>query len=153
MILSDTLTTMEADRRAPVFSEGRIAVAASPERVWDILADLESWPSWNADVDAVTLEGPVRPGTVFRWKAGSAKIVSTLREVERPLRLSWTGRTMGVDAIHVWRFEPSGDGVTVSMQESFSGLVARLLRKRLQRDLDATTTKGLEALKAAAERL
>jgi uncharacterized protein YndB with AHSA1/START domain len=103
---------MEADRRAPVFAEGRIAVAASPERVWDILADLESWPSWNADVDAVTLEAPVRPGTVFRWKAGSAKIVSTLREVERPLRLSWTGRTMGVDAIHVWRFEPSGDGVT-----------------------------------------
>jgi hypothetical protein len=143
---------MEADRRAPVFSEGRIAIAARPERVWDILADFEKWPSWNTDVESVSLEGPVRPGTVFRWKAGSARIVSKLREVERPLKLSWTGRTMGVDAIHVWRFEPSGEGTTASMQESFSGLVAKLLRKRLQRDLDATTTKGLEALKTAAER-
>lgn len=143
---------MEADQHAPVFSQGQIAVASSPERVWDILADLENWPSWNADVESVTLESPVRPGTVFRWKAGSAKIVSTLREVERPRRLSWTGQTMGVTAIHVWRFEPSGDGVTVSMQESFSGLVAKLLRKRLQRDLDATTAKGLKTLKVAAER-
>ena len=59
---------------------------------------------------------------------------------------------MGVSAIHVWRFDPSGDGAIVSMEESFSGLVARVLRKKLQRDLDATTTKGLASLKAAAER-
>jgi uncharacterized protein YndB with AHSA1/START domain len=144
--------SMEADRSAPVFSTGAIAIAASPERVWDILADFESWPSWNPDVDSVSLDGSVAPGTVFRWKAGSANIVSTLRDVDRPHRLSWTGRTSGVGAIHVWRFEPSGDGASVAMEESFSGLVARLLRKRLQRDLDATTVKGLQALKAAAER-
>jgi hypothetical protein len=119
--------------------------------VWEVLADFERWPNWNLDVDTVSLEGPVAPGTVFRWKAGSAWIASTLRDVDRARRLSWTGRTMGVNAIHAWRFEPSGDGTSVSMEESFSGPVARLLRKKLQRDLDATTTKGLAALKAAAE--
>jgi hypothetical protein len=41
----------------------------------------------------------------------------------------------------------------VSMEESFSGLAARLLRKKLQRDLDATTAKGLAALKTAVERI
>ena len=143
---------MEADRNAPVFSEGEISVAASAERVWDILADFENWPSWNAEINSVTLEGPMAPGTVFRWKAGSTKIVSTLREVDRPNRLSWTGRTMGIDAIHVWHFRPSNGGATVSMQESFSGLVAKLLRKKLQRDLVVTTANGLAALKAAAER-
>jgi hypothetical protein len=116
-----------------------------------VLADLESWPEWNVDVVSVTLMGPVAPGTVFRWKAGSARLVSTLREVERPDRLSWTGRTMGIDAIHDWRFERSAAGTTVRMQESFSGPVARLLRRKLQRDLDRTTEKGLAALKAAAE--
>ena len=144
---------MDADRNAPVFSEGTTEVAAAPERVWDFLADFERWPSWNPDVDAVRLEGPVARGTVFRWKAGSARIVSTLQDVDRPSRLSWTGRTMGMSAIHVWHFEPHGDGAIVSMEESFSGLAARLLRKKLQRDLDATTAKALAALKTAVERI
>ena len=39
----------------------------------------------------------------------------------------------------------------VRMQESFSGLVARLLKGKLQRDLDRTTERSLAALKAAAE--
>lgn len=143
---------MNADRDGPVFSEGQLEVAASPERLWDLLAAFEKWPSWKDDVDSVRLEGPVAEGTVFRWKAGPSKIVSTLRVVDRPTALGWTGRTMGINAIHVWRFEPSPRGAIASMEESFSGPVAKLFRKRLQRQLDATTKKGLEALKAAAER-
>jgi uncharacterized protein YndB with AHSA1/START domain len=143
---------MNADRTAPVFSEGTITVAAAPEHVWDVLADFEHWPGWNSKVESVSLDGPVATGTVFRWKAGSAKLVSTLRDVERPTRLSWTGRTLGIDAIHAWTFTSANGGTVVSMEESFSGLVAKLLRRKLQRDLDATTVKGLAALKAAAER-
>jgi carbon monoxide dehydrogenase subunit G len=142
---------MKADPNAPVYSEGSIVVDATPEQVWDVLADFEDWPTWNTDVDSVSIEGPVATGTVFRWKAGSARLVSTLQEVDRPSRLSWTGRTMGINAMHVWRFERSDNGTTVSMQESFDGLVAKLLKGRLQRDLDRTTEKGLLALKAAAE--
>jgi hypothetical protein len=142
---------MQADRGAPVFSEGTIFVRASPEQVWDVLADFASWPSWNPDVDSLSIDGSVVRGTVFRWKAGSARLVSTLQDVERPGRLSWTGRTMGIDAIHDWQFQPSGEGTTVTMQESFSGLVAKLLKGKLQRDLDRTTQQGLAALKAAAE--
>ena len=127
-------------------------MSASPQRLWDIMADFESWPSWNPEVGSVALEGPVADGTVFRWKTGPSTIVSTLRRVEPPHVLGWTGRTMGIRAIHVWRFEPSGDGAVASMEESFEGAVAKLLRGRLQRQLDGSTTRGLEALKAAAER-
>jgi hypothetical protein len=144
---------VDADRNAPVFSEGSTEVAADPVRVWVFLADFERWPTWNPDVDTVRLEGPVAQGTVFRWKAGSAPLVPTLQDVDRPSRLGWTGRTMGMGAIHVWHFEPRGDGAIVSMEESFSGLPARLLRKKLQRDLDATTAKALAALKTAVERI
>jgi hypothetical protein len=59
---------------------------------------------------------------------------------------------MGVRAIHVWRFEPRPDGAVASMEESFDGAVAKLFRKRLQKQLDETTAKGLQALKAAVER-
>ena len=142
---------MNADRDAPVFSEGQIDVAATPEELWDIMANFENWPSWNPDVQSVTLEGPVVEGTTFRWKAGATRLVSTLRVVERPHLLGWTGRTMGIRAIHVWRFAASPDGSIARMEESFDGAVATLFRKRLQRQLDETTVKGLELLKAAAE--
>lgn len=142
---------MDADRQAPVFSEGQIEVFASAEVLWDIMADFENWPTWNSDVDWVKLEGPVAEGTVFRWKAGATRLVSTLQRVERPHALGWTGRTIGVCAIHLWRFEPRPGGAVASMEESFDGAVAKLFRKRLQTELDETTAKGLQALKMAAE--
>ena len=143
---------LEANRNAPAFSEGRIEVDASPEQLWDLLADLERWPSWNPDVTSVAVERPIAEGTVFRWKAGPGTIRSTLRRVERPSALGWTGRTFGIDAIHVWRFDPHGATTVASMEESFDGLVARLFRGRLQKQLDKSTKPGLANLKAAAER-
>lgn len=143
---------LAANRNAPAFSEGRIEVDASPEQLWDLLADLERWPSWNPDVRSITVEGPIAEGTVFRWKAGPGTIRSTLRRVERPSALGWTGRTFGIDAIHVWRFEPQGATTLVAMEESFDGLVARLFRGRLQKQLDDSTKSGLANLKASAER-
>ena len=127
-------------------------MSASSEALWDVLADVEKWPTWNPDVDSAKLSGPVAKGTSFRWKAGPTRLVSTLQLVDRPRALGWTGRTMGIRAIHLWRFEPRPGGAVASMEESFDGAVAKLFRKRLQRQLDETTAKGLQALKAAAER-
>lgn len=143
---------MEVDREAPAFARSETEIAADPETIWEILTRFESWPSWNPDVSSVALEGDVAEGTVFRWKAGRATITSTLRQVERPRVLAWTGKTTGVDAIHVWRLEPRVGGTLVQTEESWQGLFVRLLsgpmRKRLQKAVDG----GLEHLKAEAER-
>jgi hypothetical protein len=61
---------VKADRNAPVYGTGEVEVAADPETVWGVLADIGGWPSWNPDITGVTLQGPVRPGTTFRWKSG-----------------------------------------------------------------------------------
>jgi uncharacterized membrane protein len=142
---------VDADRKAPVFSEGRIEIAASAEGLWDLMADIERWPSWNPDVREASVLGDIAEGTRFRWKAGPGTITSTLRMVDRPRAIGWTGRIFGIAAIHVWRFETRGDVTVASMEESFDGLVARLFRRRLQQQLDATTRAGLENLKSVAE--
>jgi hypothetical protein len=142
---------VKANRNAPVFSEGQIEITASSEALWDLMADISGWPTWNPDVKEVSVQGDVAQGTVFRWKAGPGTITSVLRLVDRPRALGWTGRTFGIDAIHVWRFEPRGGVTIASMEESFDGLVAKLFRRRLQRQLDATTYSGLANLKDVAE--
>ncbi len=146
------LAGVEIDGDAPVVAEAMIEIAAGPEVVWATVADFERWPEWNPDVKAMSLAGPAADGTTFRWKAGPGTITSTLRSVEPPWELGWTGRTLGIEAVHVWRFEHK-DGSTIAWTaESWAGWLPRILsgpmRKQLQKGLGA----GLPHLKVEAER-
>ncbi|MGZ8605177.1 MAG: SRPBCC family protein, partial [Actinomycetota bacterium] len=40
---------MDIDRDAPATAEGEVRIAASPETVWAVMADLSAWPTWNSD--------------------------------------------------------------------------------------------------------
>ena len=82
-----------------MIAEGSLQIAATPEVVWDVISDLAAWPTWNRGVRSVTLDGPLQPGTGFRWKAGSSTLVSTLRVVDAPREIGWTGKTMGIPFI------------------------------------------------------
>ena len=137
--------------QAPVVGASEIEIAAAPETVWDVLSAIDRWPSWNPDVKSMSLEGPLGAGSVFRWKAGPGTITSTIRRVEPPQLIAWTGRTLGIDAIHVYRLEPRDGGTFVRTDESYEGLVARLLRGSLQKTLDRALADGLRYLKDEAE--
>ena len=143
---------MDIDRDAPATAEGELQIAAPPQIVWGILADLSAWPTWNADVKSITVDGPIEPGTTFRWKSGSASLVSTLQAVDEPRELGWTGVTMGIHAVHVFRFEPGDGGTLARSAESFRGFIPSVLRgysrKVLQRGIDNI----LRSLKTEAER-
>ena len=143
---------MEIDRDAPATAEGEILIGASPETVWDVLADIAAWPTWNHDVRSVTIEGPVEAGTTFRWKSGPASLVSTLQTVDAPREIGWTGVTMRIHAVHVFRLSAANGGTVVRSEESFRGLIPTVLtgysRRTLQKGIDAI----LAALKVEAER-
>jgi uncharacterized protein YndB with AHSA1/START domain len=136
----------------PVRSKREVEIAAPPEVVWAVLTGFEQWPDWNPDVKSMSFEGPVAPGSEFRWKAGPGTIVSTLEQVDPPRYIRWRGRTLSIKAIHEWRLEPSSGGTKVETDESFSGLLARLLRGSLQKTLDRSLESGLEHLKRESER-
>jgi uncharacterized protein YndB with AHSA1/START domain len=141
---------MRIDEYAPVVATREIGVAASPELVWDLLTAMDHWADWNPDVKTAS-QPDLHAGAVFRWKAGPVPLTSTLRQVERPQVLGWTGTTMGVRAVHVWRLRSDGDRTIARTEESRTGTLARLFpgmtRRRLQKTLDA----WLDHLKAEAE--
>lgn len=143
---------MEINRNAPATAEGEIHIAANPETVWEVIANIEEWPIWNPDVKSVTLEGPVAPGSVFRWKAGRSTLTSTLQAVDRPREIAWTGTTMGIKAIHLFRFEPRDGGTLARSEESWDGLIARLFKGYSRKTLDRGIRGILGALKEEAER-
>jgi uncharacterized protein YndB with AHSA1/START domain len=138
--------------QAPVVGSSEIEIAASPDVVWEVLTTIERWPSWNPDIKSVS--GPVRlgEGSDFAWKAGPGTIKSTIQRLEPPQLVAWTGRTMGLTAIHFYRLEPRNGWTFVRTEESYDGITARLFRRRLQKILDRALTGGLRHLKAEAER-
>ena len=98
------------------------------------------------------LQGGIAEGTQFRWKAGPGTITSTIRRVEAPRLIAWTGKTLGINAMHEYHLEPRDGKTFVRTEESYEGLVARLLRRSLQKTLDTALEEGLRHLKAEAER-
>ncbi len=162
--------------RAPLRLAAEIRIHAPPERLWEILLDVERWPLWHRGIHFATLragpdgEGSEEPaqapefaapeghlrtppeGTRMDWRADGMRLRSTLTLVRPPRVLEWTSRTLAAGAIHRWILTPEGDGVTVvHSEEVWEGLVVRLLRGTLLRTLRRSRTHWLEALKARAE--
>ena len=144
---------MDINRGAPAIASAEALVRASLDVVWSIQTDIRGWSRWNPEVEYVDIEGPLVPGTEFRWKAAGASITSELQEVEPKRRIVWTGKILGIRAVHVWTFEEQADGVLVWTEESFDGMLARLFAKTMRRMLAAALSKGLDALKKECERV
>jgi hypothetical protein len=150
--MSSTDGVAGIDVEAPVVGASQVEIAASPEDVWTVLTEFEQWPSWNPDVRSLSIRGAVAEGTEFRWKAGPGTITSTIRRVEAPYLIAWTGKTLGIKAIHFWWLEPRDGTTFVRTEESFEGVMARVFRRSLQKALDNSLDAGLRCLKAEVER-
>ena len=143
--------TTGINREAPAVTRREIEIAASPDTVWALDADIGAWPDWHPDITAADPEGPLRIGSTFVWKSGPATITSNLAIFDPPSRMLWTGRAMGTRAIHDWRFEPSNSGTRVVTEESMAGWPVSLLRGFFQKTLDRSLDAWLDGLKAKAE--
>ncbi len=144
---------VSVNEEAPVLAKVEIEIEADLDTVWNIMADVESWPNWNPDVKDVVLHGDLKPGTHFQWKAGPGKITSVLQNVEPPHLLAWTGKTMGINAIDIFKFEFVDGKTIVKEEESWEGLLSRAMHGRFQKMLEESLESGLKYLKAEAESL
>jgi hypothetical protein len=147
----DSSRSVAVDSKAPVRGAAAIEIAGPLSDVWDVLTDISGWPKWNPNVQAAQMEGPLAVGTIFRWKSGTS-LVSRIIHVDQGRMIAWTGWTTGIRAIHIYRFQSSGSITKVVTEESFQGLIVRLLRGSMQRTLDTALKTGLESLKQETER-
>lgn len=62
--------------------EESIEIHTSPERIWQLFADVPGWKLWNAGIEHIELHGPFIAGTTFTMQPpGSEAFVSTLVDV------------------------------------------------------------------------
>jgi uncharacterized protein YndB with AHSA1/START domain len=136
---------------APVKATVQMQIAAPPAKVWALLVDASSWPSWCPQIESVKATGELAVGTRFVWTSGGTTIHSEVHLAEPDRRLSWTGVAKPARAIHVWELQATPDGGTlVTVKESMSGPLMSWLYSSDK--LKASATSWLTALKQAAEK-
>lgn len=143
---------IKIDDNAPVIARSEIEIQADPDTIWDVLVDINNWPRWNPDIKSASLEGAVAEGSKFRWKARSISITSIFQEVDKPRLLGWTGKTMGIKAVHIWKLEPKEDTTIARTEESWEGPLTRVMKGSAQDMLQKSIDSGLQYLKQEIEK-
>ncbi|WP_185020803.1 SRPBCC family protein [Histidinibacterium lentulum] len=140
----------DIDLRAPVTATATRVLLAPPEQVWRTLSDLTDWPRWNRAIEGLWMAGPLAHGQYFEWRTEGWFIRSTLRLVDPPRRLGWTGRSPGTRSAHVLDIEPAGSGpehgTRVTSRASLGGMMPLLFRTGMRRRLAVALAADLEAL-------
>jgi len=138
--------------KAPVKCRKTVLINSAPEKVWTILTSIDRWPSWQTDIAKATQNGPLQPATTFDWQSGGAKIHSTLQPIDRFNHIGWTGKSVGILAIHNWKLTIENGQTKVEVEESMEGLLASLFKKTFNRSLEMGMQKWLDLLKAENEK-
>ena len=126
-------------------------INASPERVWNVLADVQRWPEWTASISKIELldEGPLGVGSrvrVFQPKLRPA--VMTITEWEPGRGFVWVTRNPGLVAVGEHWINPSSSGCNVTLKLTFQGLlggVVGILAGKLTRRYVELEAEGLKA--------
>ncbi len=142
----------QVNELAPVKCSKSILIQASPCKVWSVLTNINDWDRWQTEISLPKLDGSLQPNSTFTWKAGAAKIHSTLHTVELNKALGWTGKTFGMLAIHNWILAEENGATRVMVNESMEGFLAGLFKKSFSKNLERGMIKWLELLKSESEK-
>lgn len=141
------------DSKAPLTAKKETVINSPIERVWRIQSDINNWPKWQKEITFACIEGALEKGTVFRWKAMGMNITSMLQEVVVNKRIGWSGKSFGMYAVHIWKFEKQADKTKVITEESLSGWFPKLIKLFKPGFLDESLSKALQTLKNHAEKI
>ena len=110
------------DEIAPIKASAEIVVNAPAAKVWSILVNIQSWPSWQHDITNVSIHAAPAPGIKFDWSSGSGTIHSRIALYHSQRQFAWTGQLYLFHAIHVWTLTNLPNGQTlIRTDESMSG--------------------------------
>ena len=134
--------------------EHAIDIDASPERVWEITLDVETWPQYIPTIDSIERldDGPLMLGSRARIKQpGLRPLAWTVSVLDHERTFAWGTRVLGMSMTGGHHLEPNGSGTTHTLSIEFTGPLAAILGPLLRRPIVSTITKENEGFKSAAE--
>lgn len=138
--------------------ESRITIHSSPEEIWAVLTDFDTYPEWNPFIKKI--QGVLREGsrlTISMEPPGSfgMNIKPVLLMVNPESELRWLGHFLFpglLDGEHVFTIQAKGDDTCIFIQrEYFSGLLLPLMEKMMMKSTGEGFIQMNEALRDRVE--
>ncbi|WP_439659345.1 SRPBCC family protein [Lentzea sp. HUAS TT2] len=129
-----------------------ITIAAPPERVWEVLVDVERWPERIPTVDSVERldDGPFAVGSSARLRQPKLpEAVWTVTELTDGVSYTWESKSPGVLGVASHFVEPHPEGARLTLALDVSGPLAGLgwlmtkARARRYVETEAASIKGV----------
>ncbi len=141
---------------AGFFVHNEIEIMASPETVWNILIQAETWPEWYEGAENVTLLEPhdsdlLKDGSVFSWKTMGLNFESKIKEYEPYSRLSWESQKNSIRGYHAWLIIPTEKGCRLVTEESQKGFLTFMQKVFMPNKLEKLHQIWLEEIMQKAE--
>lgn len=135
----------------------RIAVEidAPPERVWEVLVDVEAWPGWTETVTSVERldDGPLAVGS--RARIRQPKLPATeyvVTELDAGRGFTWVAKGSGVQTTARHQVEGIADGRSrVELSVAQEGWLGSVMGRAYRRLTDRYLANEAEGLKARSE--
>jgi hypothetical protein len=132
--------------------EYKAEVKAGAEKIWDILTDVESWPSWQGTPYVkLSASGRIKEGSTCVASLGGLRWKLTVTTAQKPRKIVWEGRRLGIKAVHGWEFDEAGGKTTAVTKEKMRGWTLFFSYPLVKKRLSSTDEKWLADLKAKAE--
>jgi uncharacterized protein YndB with AHSA1/START domain len=126
---------------------------ARPERVWRIWSDTSTWPQWNPDVIAISLDSAFASGTggTMTTRAGGTHKIE-LEDVQPGRTFTIRTSPAPLSTFHFkCEVDPAGEGSRISqgvrMTGPLGGLMSAMMGERVAQGFEAI----LDGLKKEAE--
>jgi uncharacterized protein YndB with AHSA1/START domain len=66
-------------------NEASVQTSASPEQIWRLWADVESWPDWNDEIERIELIGDFESGSrILMTPFGEEQVELVIAELDEP---------------------------------------------------------------------
>ncbi len=126
-------------------------IAAPPERVWEVMSDIDRWNEWTPGVTSVTRLGsePFAVGTrVLIRQPKLPPAFWTVTDIKPGQSFSWVSVAPGLRAVGVHSVEPAPGGSRATLSLDLQGLLGGLwgrMSKGITERYIAYEAQGLKA--------
>jgi uncharacterized protein YndB with AHSA1/START domain len=134
--------------------DATVDIEAPPEAVWEILADIERWPTWTPTMTWVRWldGGTLAVGSAARIKQPRLPATTwRVTEVEPGRSFMWAASSAGVTTVAQHRLTPRQDGAAVHVGISQTGRLAWLVGLFASRTVGRYPRIEVQALKQRCE--
>lgn len=134
--------------------EDIIYIEAQPNKVWDVIKDVEFWPEWSPTVTSVIRldDGPFKLGSKAKIKQpGQPNSGWTVTEFIPGKRFVWETWRVGLHMRAYHEIETEGKGTTHANRLEATGIIAILLVPIFRSTIRRTLSKENLGLKTKCE--